>query len=286
MLATAYNFWSEWEADEKVSFDGINRIINVYDHVTTLDIRADVWSAAVRWLAIQQRGNDRFYEPMERTGLDPIPNGETGDSYFLFNGWKLIIDFSKVKVTGVLFSRDFDSAYYTKDLTIQYAAQVSSIVNTVTIESNTGGLTEEQNARLMSLTNADFTTTNSKIDDVKTDTEQIITDMPTGDIGTDVNIVSVAGSAVESINDFKADSLDMTETNTLIVDSKNEVIATVEAGEDNIIAKVEDIQNGDLEIVNNQMIMKSAEGVEIARFNLFDAAGNRTMRDIYKRERV
>lgn len=133
MLATYGGYWSEWGLQESVNFDGATRTITVYPHVTELDIRRDVWSAAVRWLAILQRGNDRWPEPMERTGLDPVPGGETGDSYFLQNNWKLQVDFSKVKITGVLFSRDFDTAYFTPEGATQYAAQVSSIVNLVKI---------------------------------------------------------------------------------------------------------------------------------------------------------
>lgn len=157
MIALGYNFWSEWELQEKVNFDGSNKIIKVYPHVTDLDIRADVWSAAVRWLAMLNRGYDRYLEPMERTGLDPIPNGQTGDSYFLQNGWKLVVDFSKVRITGVLFSRDFESAYYTEELGIQFAAQVASIVNTVTTVQNvvTGDLSSVQDivSQIQSLTN-------------------------------------------------------------------------------------------------------------------------------------
>ena len=136
MLPLGYNFWAEWELQEKVDFDGINKTIRVYPHVTTLDIREDVWSASVRWLAMLARGYDRFLEPLERTGLDAIPGGQTGDFYFLTNGWKLQIDFSKTAVTGVLFSRDFATAYYTFDGVAQFAAQVSSVVNTVTASQN------------------------------------------------------------------------------------------------------------------------------------------------------
>lgn len=136
MLASGYNFWSEWELQEKVDFDGINKIIRVYPKVTELDIRKDVWSAAVRWLAMLNRGYDRFLEPLERTGLDAIPGGQTGDFYFLTNGWKLQVDFAKTAVTGVLFSRDFNTAYYTFGGVAQFAAQVSSIVNTVSTTTN------------------------------------------------------------------------------------------------------------------------------------------------------
>lgn len=143
MLSLGYGFWSEWELQEKVDFDGVNKLIIVYPHVTNLDIREDVWSAWVRWDAMLDRNYNRFLQAMEREGLAPIPNGETGDFYFLANEWKLVIDFSKVAVTGVLYSRDFSTAYYTYDLVAQYPAQVSSIVNTVTKEVTNNVVTDQ-----------------------------------------------------------------------------------------------------------------------------------------------
>lgn len=53
-----------------------------------------------------------------------------------------------------------------------------------------------------------------------------------------------------------------------------------------VSGQIEDSQYGNWEIVNNQMIMQDVGGSEIARFNLLDAAGNPTMRAVYKRERV
>ena len=136
MLVFGYGFWSEWELQEKVDFDGSNRIIRVLPHVTNLDIREDVWSAYVRWAGMPNRGYDRYLEAMDRTGLDDTPVGQLGNFVFLRNGWKLYVDFEFVKITGVLFSRDFDTAYYTYDGVAQYAAQISSIVNeTSTVEN-------------------------------------------------------------------------------------------------------------------------------------------------------
>lgn len=133
MLALGFGFWSEWELQEKVDFDGINKIITVYPHVTTLDIREDVWSAWVRWDAMLARNYNRFDPAMERTGLESIPGSEpTGDFYFLINGWKLVIDLTAVAVTGVLYSRDFLTAYYDSELKPQFPIKVSSIVNVVT----------------------------------------------------------------------------------------------------------------------------------------------------------
>ena len=126
-----FYFWDYWQLKSKVTFDGINRIAYVNPEVTLLDIRKDVWSRWVDWRALPD--NDKFFRAMRRTGLDPIPGGTTGDVYFLINNWKLVIDLNKVKVTGVLYSDNFDTAYYSSNLSPLYPAVVSSVVNSVTV---------------------------------------------------------------------------------------------------------------------------------------------------------
>ena len=116
----------------KVEFDGVNKIIQVYSNVTTLDIRADLYSSWVDWLLIQD--NVKFLPAMRYTGLDVISAGVfTGDAYFLRNGWKLSLDFQNVRVYGILYSDDFDTPYYTPAMTAQYPATVSALVNTISI---------------------------------------------------------------------------------------------------------------------------------------------------------
>jgi hypothetical protein len=91
----------------------------------------------VDWIAI--RDHLKFMPAIRTTGLDPIGGGVyTGDVYFLINGWKLSIDLQKVKVTGVLFSDDYDTAYYTPSLAAQYPATVSALVNTVSTAGGSG----------------------------------------------------------------------------------------------------------------------------------------------------
>jgi len=125
-----YNYqWDYWLITDKVTFDGVNKIIIVNEGVTSLDIRTDVWSEWIEWSTLQDSRS--FLFAIRQTGLDPIPGGVTGDSYFLTNGWKLHIDLSKVRVSGVLFSDDYETPYYTYEGKPQYAAQVSSVVNTV-----------------------------------------------------------------------------------------------------------------------------------------------------------
>jgi hypothetical protein len=74
---------------------------------------------------------------MRFTGLDPIPGGFTGDSYFLINNWKLLYDPRVVAITGVLFSDDYSTPYYfVEDGAAVFPAQISSLVNTVETKTN------------------------------------------------------------------------------------------------------------------------------------------------------
>jgi hypothetical protein len=125
-----WQYWGEeWALNERVSFNGDTRSIYIHEGVTALDIRTHVYSAWVRWRA---RGNDHYTLAMRRTGFDPIPGGVTGDTYFLINEWKLYADLYDVKISGVLYSDDYDTAYYdTVTGRAVYPAEVSSVVNTV-----------------------------------------------------------------------------------------------------------------------------------------------------------
>ena len=133
MAALVWGAWSpDWALGNKLDFDGASKIIYVHPEVTTLDIRQDVYSGWVDWVLL--RDNAKFLPAIRYTGYDPIGGGAyTGDTYFLTNGWKLSVDLAKVRVTGVLYSDNYDTAYYTPTLAAQYPATVSALVNTVTI---------------------------------------------------------------------------------------------------------------------------------------------------------
>lgn len=143
MSALIYGAWSQdWLLNSKVDFDGINKIIYVHPEVTSLDIRVDVYSRWIDWVVL--RDNMKFLPVIRYTGYDPIGAGQfTGDTYFLINGWRISIDLSKVKVTGVLYSDDYDTAYYTVSMSPQYPATVSSLVNTVNVSGGSGASAAE-----------------------------------------------------------------------------------------------------------------------------------------------
>lgn len=129
------SYGEEWLANEKVNFNGVTKEITVNEGVTALDIRQDVYSAWIRWT--ERYDNERYLFAMRFTGLDPIPGGFTGDSYFLINNWKLFYDPRVVAITGVLFSDDYPTPYYfVEDGSAVFPATISSLVNTVTNTQN------------------------------------------------------------------------------------------------------------------------------------------------------
>lgn len=135
-LALWISHSEEWLANEKVNFNGETREIHVNDGVTELDIRDDVYSAWVRW--VERNDNERYYFAMRFTGLDPIPGGQTGDTYFLINNWKLIYDPRIVAITGILYSDDYATPYFFTDGSPVYPATVSAlgIKSNVTVDYN------------------------------------------------------------------------------------------------------------------------------------------------------
>lgn len=135
MAALVWGAWSpDWALGNKVDFDGASKLIYVHPEVTTLDIRQDIYSGWVDWVLL--RDNAKFLPAIRYTGFDPIGGGQyTGDTYFLINGWKLVVDLRKVRVTGILYSDNYDTAYYTDQLVAQYPATVSALVNTVVIQT-------------------------------------------------------------------------------------------------------------------------------------------------------
>lgn len=148
MAALIWGAWGEeWALNEKVSFNGVTKRITVNAGVTSLNIRSDVYSAWVRWLA--REANSRFMPACRAVGADPIPGGETGVTVFLMNGWKLVYDPNEVAVDGVLYSEDFDTAFWSADGKPIYPAKVSALVNSSVSYQNvvTGtALTAEQTA--------------------------------------------------------------------------------------------------------------------------------------------
>lgn len=127
--SVSISYWDYWLPGIKVDFDGVAKTITVAPGVNAIDIRTDIYSRWVDWVLI--RDNLKYEGAIRVAGYDPIPSGFTGDVYFLTNGWKLKVDLANVRITGVLFSDNYDTAYYTPEAKPQYPASVAALVNTV-----------------------------------------------------------------------------------------------------------------------------------------------------------
>jgi hypothetical protein len=130
MSITLWGAWqSQWLSNSKVDFDGLNKLIIVHPEVTSLDIRSEVYSSWINWMAYSG-DNQKWPFAMRYSGMDALPGGgESGGVFFTTNGWKLVIDFNKVAVTGVLFSQDYATAYWSASGQPLFPATVSALVN-------------------------------------------------------------------------------------------------------------------------------------------------------------
>ena len=125
----ALNLWishgEEWLDADKVSFNGVTKTIQVNAGVTSLDVQTEVYSAWIRWF--ERIENTQYLPAMRFTGLDPIPGGQTGGTFFTINGWKVVYDPRVVAISGILYSDDYSPPYYFTDGSPVLPATVSGI---------------------------------------------------------------------------------------------------------------------------------------------------------------
>jgi hypothetical protein len=108
-----WQFWSVYNpplqlGDQKVTFDGINKIILVNEGVTELDFRVDVYSAWKEWIVDPNQFNAGYEEAISSVGGDPLPGDrQLGTTYFLENDWRMRTweGNHELTVTGNVFTR-------------------------------------------------------------------------------------------------------------------------------------------------------------------------------------
>ena len=144
MLASMFAYdWDYWELGHKVTFDGLERTITVNPDVTEIDIKIDVYSDWKEWVRLQS--NLRYTPAIRAIGGDATSGGQTaGDIYFLRNNWLLVIDLTQTRLTGVIFSDDYDSPLRGFDGSPVFQSLVSSLVTGVSTTENiiTGDIQE------------------------------------------------------------------------------------------------------------------------------------------------
>lgn len=173
MLIFNYGFWEFWQNyPQKVTFDGVNKLILVNYGVTQLDVGIDIYSGWKEW--VRYRDNTKYPMAISAIGGDPTVAGQRlGATYFLENGWKIRTweGDHRLVVTGNIYSRDgldpFVPTINPHNITI--TMQVSNLIDQV---STSGGATTVDYAQVASsvwnhanrtLTNMDVVTIASSV---------------------------------------------------------------------------------------------------------------------------
>lgn len=108
MIHVNYNNWQFWRdsdgpgyaygggdltfSGQKVTFDGYTKIIYVNEGVTSLDIKADIYSAWKEWVLVSPEEPSVGNWPIAITAIGGEPLNDTlnvGSTFFLENGWRI-----------------------------------------------------------------------------------------------------------------------------------------------------------------------------------------------------
>ena len=112
-VTLSYGYWEFWEnydppnqyfGNQKVVFDGDNKLIYIVPGQTDLNFKIDIYSNWKEW--VQVRENAKYEAAFRTTGGDPVGSGLfAGDIYFTINGWKIVVQ-EQVVITGIIYDND------------------------------------------------------------------------------------------------------------------------------------------------------------------------------------
>lgn len=184
--------WVFWEAynplqflgEQKVVFDGLNKLILVSEGVTELDFRVDVYSAWKEWVQDPNHLNAGFVQALTAVGGDPLPGARSlGTTYFLENGWRMRTweGDHELTVTGNVFTREGDSIFVPtlEPWNIIINLNTSTLVETITLSTTLN--TNDAELVANSVWNATIQGANSALDillSVDEDVWNYIIDVP------------------------------------------------------------------------------------------------------------
>lgn len=150
-LVYNYNNWQFWSVydpangllgNQKVTFDGPNKIIIVNEGVTELDFKTDVYSAWKEWILDPTQINAKWVEAISVVGGDPLPGArQLGTTFFLENGWRMRTweGNHELTVTGNAFTREGVSLFvptlnpWTITINLNTSTLVETIIPTVSL---------------------------------------------------------------------------------------------------------------------------------------------------------
>jgi hypothetical protein len=136
-----WQFWGDYNpplylGEQKVTFDGFNKLILVNEGVTELDFRVDVYSAWKEWVQDPNQVNAKWEKALDVIGGDPLPGDRVlGTTFFLENGWRMRTweGNHSLTVTGNVFTREGEPIFVpTLDpWTITINLNTSTLVETI-----------------------------------------------------------------------------------------------------------------------------------------------------------
>ena len=147
-----YNNWWNWAdyPNQKVTFDGPNKIIYVSEGTRELDVKVDLYSAWKEWhIGSQEYPHPSNWEKaFTAVGGDPITDTQDlGTTYFLENGWRIQAPSTKdpytLTVSGNLYTREVGETPFLFAEGVSYSLVRSNIVDLITVESVAVSLTQQ-----------------------------------------------------------------------------------------------------------------------------------------------
>ena len=157
MLSTSYGFWEFWETynpsydigpgspafgNQKVVFDGVNKLIKVVTGVTSLDVQADIYGNWKEWMLVRE--NAKYSQALTAVGGDPITDTQSvGITYFLENGWRIKMweGDHQLSVAGNIYTREpGEDPYVEPDgkYKVTISTVRSNLVDLISIEGSGG----------------------------------------------------------------------------------------------------------------------------------------------------
>lgn len=136
LASVNYSFWVDWLDPQKVTFDGVHRLIYVNHGETELDVGIDLYSAWKEW---QMQGNTQFAPAFRTVGGDPIgPGRALGATYFMTNNWRVRTweGNHRLVVVGNLYTEEGDPPFVPtiNPWTIRIESTVSNLIDRITSE--------------------------------------------------------------------------------------------------------------------------------------------------------
>lgn len=128
LLPHQFSFDEEWNLEQKVTFDGPNKLIRVVLGETDLNVRDDIYSVWKRWSLT--RDNLKWLPALRAVGGDPTTGGNfLGSTYFLTNGWRITTwsGDHRLVVDGNLYTEEGDSPF--TDVVGPYTATITNAVS-------------------------------------------------------------------------------------------------------------------------------------------------------------